>query len=113
MSEMDLVLETETMGEWSILHVKGEVDVYSSPRLKESLVDLIEKQGRMHVVVDLGNVEFMDSSGLGVLVGGLRRVKEGGGEMALVCSKPVLRVLSITGLDKIFKVSSSVAEGAS
>lgn len=110
---MDLVTETETRGQWSILHVKGEVDVYSSPKLKESLLGLIEEQGRIRIVVDLANVEFMDSSGLGVLVGGLRRVKEGGGEIALVCSKPVLRVLSITGLDKIFKVSSSVEEAAS
>ena len=69
-------------------------------------------EGHYRLVVDLEGVEFMDSTGLGVLVSCLKRAKEHGGDLSLVCTSPqILRVLSITGLDKVFEVRASLDDG--
>jgi anti-sigma B factor antagonist len=86
------------------------VDVYTSPRLKQELADAVEA-GCTDVVVDLEGVNFIDSSGLGVLVSGLRRVKERSGTMRLVCTKDgILKIFRITGLDKVFPIFASADE---
>jgi len=120
--------ETEHDG-WRVLAVRGEIDAYTSPRLREELRRLIDG-GARRLVVDLQGVEFMDSTGLGVLVSALKRIKESGasgdgsvdgsggaptadddGRLSLVCTSPqILRVLAVTGLDKVFLVAPSVAE---
>ena len=88
------------------LTLSGEVDVYTAPKLKEVLVEEIES-GCSRIVVDLDGVGFIDSSGLGVLVGGLRRAKERDGAIRLVCSRDnVLKIFRITGLDKVFPIFS-------
>lgn len=108
MSSIDLVIETRDEGDWAVLEVKGEVDIYTAPRLRERLIDLVEG-GRHRVLVDLEGVGFMDSTGLGALVSGLKRVREHEGEMVLVCTRdPVLKILTITGLDKVFAIHRSV-----
>lgn len=113
MEVIDVLVESKARGDWIVVTVTGEVDVYTAPKLKDELVGLIE-EGKNQIVVDLEGVEFMDSSGLGVLVGALRRLKEREGTLALVCTKgPVLRILSITGLNKVFPVHQSVDEAAS
>lgn len=113
MEVIDVLVESKARGDWIVVTVTGEVDVYTAPKLKDELVGLIE-EGKNQIVVDLEGVEFMDSSGLGVLVGALRRLKEREGTLALVCTKgPVLRILSITGLNKVFPVYQSVDEAAS
>lgn len=90
----------------------GEVDVYTAPRLKEELVEMIES-GCVNVLVDLENVGFIDSSGLGVLVGGLRRAKERDGAVRLVCTREnILKIFTITGLDKVFPIFSDAQEAA-
>ena len=71
---MELSLATRTVGEHTVLEVGGEVDVYTAPRLRERLLELIDG-GARHVVVDLGRVDFLDSTGLGVLVGALKRLR--------------------------------------
>lgn len=110
---MDIVLDSRPEGSWTVIDVKGEVDVYTAPKLREKIVDLVT-QGSYRLVVDLEGVEFMDSTGLGVLVGGLKRVKSHGGTLALVCTKPkILKVFSITGLSKVFPIYDSVREAAS
>jgi anti-sigma B factor antagonist len=107
---IDLVLEPRTEQGWQILAVKGEVDLYTSPQLREGISDLIE-EGQRKIVVDLTDVAFMDSSGLGVLVTGLKRVRERDGVLALVCPEgSVLKVLTITGLDKVFPVHATAAD---
>lgn len=107
---MDIVLDTRPEGEWTVVDVKGEVDVYTAPKLRETFVDLVEK-GTYKIVVNLEGVEFLDSTGLGVLVGGLKRVKSHDGLLALVCTKPkILKVFSITGLAKVFPIHDSVPE---
>lgn len=107
---MDLAVESRTQGDWAILDVAGEVDVFTAPKLRERLVQLID-QGHDKIVVNLDGVGFMDSTGLGTLVGGLKRMKERGGVMPLVCAnRPVLRILTITGLDAVFSIHDSVEQ---
>lgn len=91
-----------------VLAVKGEVDVYTAPRLRERLVELVS-QGHRRVVVDLEGVEFLDSTGLGVLVGGLKRLRSHDGDLDLVCTQSrILKVFEITGLTKVFSIYDSV-----
>jgi anti-sigma B factor antagonist len=107
---MDLEFDTEVRGAWALLSVSGEVDLYTAPQLRERIVGLID-EGNHRILVSLEKVEFMDSTGLGVLVSGLKRVKEQEGEFALVCTPPqVLRLLTITGLDRVFPHHATVEE---
>jgi anti-sigma B factor antagonist len=107
---IELAFDTTATDGWEVLAVRGEIDAYTSPRLRERLTQLMD-EGHYRVVVDLEAVEFMDSTGLGVLVSCLKRTKEHQGELALVCTAPqILRVLSITGLDKVFTVRQSVGD---
>lgn len=106
----NLMLETRESGDWTILVARGEVDLYTAPRLKEELAGLVTG-GRARVAVDLSGVEFLDSTGLGVLISGLKRCREAGGELALAEPRePVRKVLSITGLDRVFPIHDSVEE---
>lgn len=106
---MDLNLElVQHTDSGAVLAVRGEVDVYTAPRLRESLVDLVS-DGANRIVVDLEGVDFLDSTGIGVLVGGLKRVRTHGGELALVCTQQrILKVFDITGLSTIFAIYDSV-----
>lgn len=107
---MDLVVEAKTQGSDVILTVSGEIDLFTAPKLRERLTAAID-EGATRIIVDLEGVGFMDSTGLGSLVGGLKRVKERGGSMVLVCTnRAVLRILSITGLDRVFPVADSLDE---
>lgn len=90
--------------------LQGEIDVYTAPRLKERLVEVIEG-GCANVVIDLDGVTFIDSSGLGVLVSALRRARERDGAVRIVCSREnILKILRITGLDKVFPVFADMAD---
>ncbi|MBI2710806.1 MAG: STAS domain-containing protein [Actinobacteria bacterium] len=103
-------LDLSEHGRWSVLAVTGEVDVATAPRLREQLVELVGS-GKNHIVVDLEGVEFLDSTGLGVLVGALKRVRTSDGDLALVCTEPrILKVFEITGLTKVFTIHRSVDE---
>jgi anti-sigma B factor antagonist len=107
---MELSLATRTVAEHTVLEVGGEVDVYTAPKLRERLVELVDG-GARHVVVDLGRVDFLDSTGLGVLVGALKRLRAAGGTFGLVCSKePLLKIFRITALDQVFGIFASVDE---
>ena len=107
---IELLLNTREVDDWTVLEVKGEVDLYTSPALRERIVELVE-EGQIRVIVDLQEVGFLDSSGLGALVGALKRVNERGGRLMLVCPEgSPLKVLTITGLDKIFPIHSSLDE---
>lgn len=110
MSTVDLQIDTRVQGDWKILAVRGEVDLYTSPQLREA-IDRSAGEGPAQVLVDLTDVNFMDSSGLGVLVGSLKRSRERGGELGLVCTEgSVLKVLTITGLDRVFPIHASVED---
>lgn len=107
---MDLELRTTKEGHVCVIHVAGEVDVYTSPALKTALLDATSDGCRV-VIVDLGMVPFIDSSGLGVLVGALRRLRESEGELRLVSHhETVVKILRITGLDRVFALYSTLDE---
>lgn len=107
---MELEITTERTDGVCVMALAGEVDIYTAPRLKESLVEHIES-GCVDILVDLERVGFIDSSGLGVLVGGLRRVKERSGSIRLVCSREnILKIFRITGLDKVFPIFDTLEE---
>lgn len=109
---MDLDIKTEQHDDRCSLTLDGEVDVATSPSLKSALVSVAE-QGCSRIVVDMRNVTFIDSSGLGVLVGALRRARENGGSVHVVCTREsTLKVFRITGLDKVFGIYASAAEAA-
>jgi len=92
----------------AIAHVVGEVDVYTAPRLKDRLLQL-ERDSVHSIVVDLTEVGFIDSVGLGVLIGGLRRARAGGGTVVLAGPNPrIRRILDITGLSGAFTVAPDV-----
>ena len=98
------------IGDCAVLKVTGEVDVYTAPMLREQMRELAAK-GAVHLIADLGRVDFLDSTGLGALVGGLKRLREAGGSLALVISTPrILRIFQITGLTKALAVQPSVAD---
>ncbi len=109
---MELDITTDISGDMCTVTVDGEIDVYTAPRLKEALVKAIE-DGCVHVIVDLDRVGFIDSSGLGVLVSGLRRARERDGVVRIVCTRDnILKIFRITGLDKVFPIFADVAEAA-
>ena len=107
---MDLSLETRQENDHIIIEVSGEIDVYTAPKLRECITSLVD-EGHRDLVVDLEKVEFMDSTGLGVLVGGLKRVRTHEGSLELVCTQErLLKIFRITGLGKVFAIHSNQAE---
>lgn len=105
---LDLGLEVDDRNGHTVLAVTGEVDVYTAPRLRERLVELVT-EGKRKIVVDLEGVDFLDSTGLGVLVGGLKRLRSNDGDMSLVSTQSrILKVFEITGLTKVFAIHDSV-----
>src|SRR6201996_7424168 len=91
-----------------VIAVSGEIDVYTAPKLRERLIGLVES-GSYQLIVDMEAVEFLDSTGLGVLVGGLKRVRAQDGWIDLVCTQGrILRIFRITGLNKVFSIHDSV-----
>jgi anti-sigma B factor antagonist len=107
---VDLSLATHSEDDHMVVEVGGEIDVYTAPRLREQLIDLVSG-GNYHIIVDMAKVEFLDSTGLGVLVGGLKRVRAHEGSLRLVCTQErILKIFRITGLTKVFPIHSSVQE---
>lgn len=96
-----------------VIELGGEVDLYTAPEFKERLVELIEA-GKKHIVVDLSTATFIDSTTLGVLVGGVKRLRPAGGGLALVCSdQNITKIFEITGLDRVFAIHDTRDEALS
>ena len=105
---MDLKLGHYDKGGIEVVDVEGEIDMYTAPRLRELLIDLVSK-GSYQLVVNLDKVGFLDSTGLGVLVGGLRRVRAHDGSLDLVCTRErILRIFRVTGLTEVFGIYETV-----
>ena len=110
---IDIKVETRMAGDWAVVDVEGEVDVFTAPKLREQIIGLLTG-GNNRIVVNLEKVDFMDSTGLGVLVCGLKRVKEKEGSLALAGAHgTVLRVLSVTGLNSVFPLHETVDQATS
>ncbi|POM27275.1 Anti-sigma-B factor antagonist [Actinomadura rubteroloni] len=107
---MAFAVEHSVQDDLTVVTVHGEIDVFTSPGLRETLLDLID-DGALHLLVDLGDVTFLDSTGLGVLVGAYHRLRARSGTMAFACATDrVQRVFRVTQLSKIFTLYPTLAE---
>lgn len=107
---MELSVTTSHHDDVSVVTVEGEVDVYTAAQLRQTLDQEIA-DGHVRLVVDLDSVTFLDSTGLGVLVGRLKLVRNDSGWLRIVCSSErILRVFRITGLDKVFGIHDSLED---
>lgn len=107
---MELTLEVDMKGAWTIVSVAGELDLHTSPGLRDRVVELVEG-GADHVAIEMSRVGFMDSSTLGVLVTCLKRLRERDGSLVLAAVQPSpMKVLTLTGLDRIFQIVASLDE---
>lgn len=107
---MDLSVASHDEAGRTVVTVAGEVDVFTAPTLDERLVALVD-EGKVRLVVDLTGVEFLDSTGLGVLVKALKRTREHDGSLDLVATQErILKVFRITGLDAVMPLHDTVAD---
>ena len=108
---MDLnIIEEQRENNITILKLEGELDVYTSPKLKEKIVTLISAE-RPFVVLDLEGLSYMDSTGLGVMAAGLKRVRENDGNIVLVSPRKIIqKILEITNMDVSLKIYQSSEE---
>jgi anti-sigma B factor antagonist len=94
----------------AVLRITGEVDVYTAPQLREQVIQLVSK-GVRHIIADLRGVDFLDSTGLGALVGSLKRLRIHDGSFKLAASSGrTLHILQITGLTRVFALHPSVLD---
>lgn len=102
-----LEIQVEQAGGHTVCRPVGELDAYTVTQFREALASFA---GSSRLVIDLSDVPFMDSAGLGALIGGIRRARENDGEVAVACSRPTLtRLLHTTGFDRIVPVAENLA----
>jgi anti-sigma B factor antagonist len=107
---MDLVVHVDERGGWAVVRASGDLDLTTAPRLREAVVTIVVN-GQPRVVLDLQAVDFVDSTGLGVLVGLLKRTRSQGGDLRLVSTRPSLRkVLDLTGLHHALPLAAAVED---
>jgi anti-sigma B factor antagonist len=101
---MELTVDVRIEDDRAIVSPAGEIDAYTAPKLREELTRVTES-GCSRVFVNLEFVDFIDSTGLGVLIGGLKRMRNRNGDLELVSSNDsILRLLDLTGLSKSFRI---------
>ena len=93
-----------------VVTVKGDVDLATAPALREHLVEILHRGAPAHLIVDLSQVTFMDSTGLGVLVGANRRVQDAGGHMTVVATEAVQRIMRLAGLQHLWTIVEQLAD---
>lgn len=104
---LDFSLAVDDDREPTVIRVEGDLDSYTAGALRESFSRVLGRP----TVVDIRGVPFVDSSGLGALVGGIRRVREAGGAAAVCCTRTsVLRLLEVTGIDRSVDVTATPEE---
>src|SRR3954453_14590172 len=97
-------------GETHVVAVTGEIDLFTAPEFKQRVSAPIDA-GRPHVIVDLTETTFIDSSSLGVLIGAHRRLRRLDGSLVIVCSNDaIVKTFRITGLDGVFTIVGSLEE---
>jgi anti-sigma B factor antagonist len=108
--ELSIDLKTEDGGETLTFKLRGSLDLATAPTIRAALTDATEK-GKHHLIVDLTGLEFLDSTGLGVLIGAHRRTVEKNGSFRLIVNDgPISRLLNITGLIAVFAVYHSLED---
>ena len=108
---MNFDISTEQLNDDTyVISLAGEVDLYTAPEFKQQLLEVIEQGGR-DVIVDLSSTTFIDSTTLGVLVGGVKRLRTNEGQLSLVCSdRNITKIFEITGLDRVFTIHATREE---
>ena len=111
---MNFDIKTEQLnGDSYVISLSGEVDLYTAPEFKQQLLEVIG-QGGKQVVVDFSDTTFIDSTTLGVLVGGVKRLRTNEGQLSLVCSdRNITKIFEITGLDRVFTIYPTRDEAVS
>ncbi len=105
--------EPSRIGSWTVVRPTTDLDLATGPELRSRIVELVAS-GQIHIVIDLVHVEFVDSTGLGVLVGALKRTRVHDGDLRIANAVPrVRRVLQITDLDRVFEMHQSLESATS
>jgi anti-sigma B factor antagonist len=105
---MHLQIDVTRRDGFTILSPQGEIDFATGPQLKDAITELLVA-GEVNLVVDLLKVDFIESTGLGALIGGRRRAHALQGSLVLVCTEDqMLKIFRITGLDKVFRIHNTV-----
>ena len=105
-----LQIELEEADGYTVCRPVGELDAYTVGQFREALGELAS---RPKLLIDMSAVPFVDSAGLGALIGGIRRARESGGDVAVCCKRATLvRLLHTTGFDRVASVSESEEEAA-
>jgi anti-sigma B factor antagonist len=109
-TSVQIIVRAHIEGDWTVLTVAGELDVVGAPEVRQAVMDAV-KDGRCCLVLDLSGVDFIDSFGIGVLVGALKRVRLLDGDLMMVVPEPrVRRVLEVCDLDRVFTLHRSLAD---
>ena len=105
---MNFDIKTEQLSDDAyVISLSGEVDLYTAPEFKQQLLEVIAQGGRQ-VIVDFTSTTFIDSTTLGVLVGGVKRLRAVDGQLTLVCSdRNITKIFEITGLDRVFTIHTN------
>jgi len=111
---MNFDIDTAQLGpDAYVISLKGEVDLYTAPEFKQQLLEVIG-QGGKEVIVDFSDTTFIDSTTLGVLVGGVKRLRSNDGQLSLVCNdRNITKIFEITGLDRVFTIYPTRDEAVS
>ena len=111
---MNFDIKTENVGDDTyVIALAGEVDLYTAPEFKQQLLQVIS-DGAKNVIVDFSDTTFIDSTTLGVLVGGVKRLRANEGQLSLVCSdRNITKIFEITGLDRVFTIYGTREEALS
>ena len=105
---MHLQIDVEHREGYAILSPQGEIDFATGPQLKDAITEALVG-GDVNLIIDLLAVDFIESTGLGALIGGRRRAYALKGSLSLVCTEQqMLKIFRITGLDKVFTIHETV-----
>ena len=112
MAQQKIDIDISEASDYRVLKPTGDLDVYTVGSLRDAIGEVVE-QDNPRVVVDLDSVPFMDSSGLGALMGGVRRLREAGGDLAIACTREQhLKLFTITGFGEGVSIAPTVEEAA-
>jgi anti-sigma B factor antagonist len=111
---MNFDIKTEQLGDDAyVISLAGEVDLYTAPEFKQQLLEVIGQGGKQDIV-DFSDTTVIDSTTLGVLVGGVKRLRTNEGQLSLVCSdRNITKIFEITGLDRVFTIYPTRDEAVS
>ncbi len=108
--QVELKVTTRTQGDYIVMSVHGEIDLYTVPRLRNALTAVLDGGGPVRLIVDLSGVDFCDSTGVNALLAAHRKSREAGGDLELSGPRPgVRKILQVTGLETVFTVTDGPA----